>query len=1790
MRQRKKKIGLITLLLLMVVGVGSLWADITGTTLTVTTDPPAQSGIKFNGGVAVSLKAAWTAGDTPPFAATFNVGGGGPSIGTVDTAGHDATLLVTGSTLGQGDGKAFGVSVIETSQVNPTPGTANGDKSIDIDMIPPTITVVVDSPTGIFSNIAPNNVVRFTVNSTNKPLAGEPAITISPNPGSGWVPDGTPTTKDFRYTLTLSTAAPGNYTIRAVGKDNTLPTTAANSGAGQTNFTVKTDGPSAGTISASTPTSNSKNQTVSFAGKVSPAMATLAIFETTSGTPAKVGDATINGENWSASVPNLAEGKHKFVVKGTDNLGNPSASSNEFEVGIDLTPPQVASLTQPSTPTNKTAINISGGGALDLDTNGVKSLPVKVGLFKSGSPTRAPILTVSANADGTFTFNDVPLTVGESNTFYVQTEDAANGPPGNLSAYSTNVSVRQDGNPAGPATLLLARGASFASASLPITPPPYLGVGDYNLQVTFDKEMDQSVKLSVGVKPASGAEIVSTNGSWVGSQTYLGTVSIPAGQSSVWDGSANLRIFGAKDTAGNTMTEQSIPNAFSADTTPPVTTMDTMDTIYIGSDTPPVTLRGNSQDALSGIGFVEIATQSFTGGPIVTNRVPIFNGQSADWTYNWNTTNLGAGKYKLWVYAADQAKPDFNLEPRKDYRIVIVSRTSPSVDRISFDDESGDMNTPANPVPTVSSDVVKLSAIVRDNGGTGINFNVPPFAFTLVHDSTNTNIAGNYTNNGSDTIYFTFPKINLNGTYTVSVTPADKAGNVAPASASRTFLFDTTPPTDIVFLPPTGATVENTYPPIAVDQVWALNRSEPNFGTTSSTIEVTYNGLVVGNQIPQASVTTLIWDLYGANTHPSDQSGDGRYDITVVPTDQFGNTGPATRSYFFLDTQAPVITSRIPTDTWIGLANTNMRVDFSDAPNDIASIAGAAKAQDATWQGGQGSGINMATSSFFADMDAVTATGTPVAGANAFQLTRPNPPATADGVATITLRVRAADGVTLNQPNISSFTFSHLFDYFRPEFTFDLPLANHKYRQQTVVVKGSVRDQGTFADLAVVEAKARPETDPWVILSCVPSLPTKIASHSGVLDISTHTDGPLNIFGTCKDRGGNESSPNPQAAAGQFTQVTITIDRTPPAAPKLVLPLNDSISGTRGIRFKWSSVTDGDRYLFQISDDSSFNNVLNHVSNSYGLVGQITQMTEAAYSVPKDGTFFWRVAAIELCEDGQNVSSFSTTWRVNVDTVKPKVLEVQPTPSTGNKITTGMVTFTIRFSENMDTTVTPVVSLTSAGGQLMLIEQLSYKDNTWTGTTVIPKNSSAMYDGNATIAISNAKDLAGNQMESDSTHGVVINTGPAFEVKLFSNPAHEYELVIVTRSTEALQAPPTCSVTQSAARIPVPMNFLKERYYSGSYRINPDQPGKAYIDVTGTDLHGMIGRASVEFTVTALIPDAKVVLQSSDGKATLNVAANSVERKSALYILPRQESDNVSGAVQSAGILGNRVVAPVRVSQKDLVEILPLEELGPTSVRLMRRVWYSAQVGNLALKVPADKVNIYRQAGNTWVFCGGTLRNGRITAQLGGLGKLSLMADVSAPQMLRLTPGNLDRLEDPLPTFEGSFSDFGSGLASTGIALMIDGIPQPDVIMTDNGNLSYQVKKPLSKGAHRVSIEVSDKAGNTLRNDFTVTAPGPFGLDELQAYPNPAVGNMVFFTYNLQQRADDIALKIYDSAGHKVTGFDTGDFTALASGKIRWDLTNGDGDRVANGIYFYKFEAKRNGRTLKTRGKLAVMR
>jgi hypothetical protein len=221
-------------------------------------------------------------------------------------------------------------------------------------------------------------------------------------------------------------------------------------------------------------------------------------------------------------------------------------------------------------------------------------------------------------------------------------------------------------------------------------------------------------------------------------------------------------------------------------------------------------------------------------------------------------------------------------------------------------------------------------------------------------------------------------------------------------------------------------------------------------------MEVRYNGNIIGEQVPNVATAT-VWDIGGpTQTLPKDQSGDGRYDITVMPRDIYGNIGSAVRSYFNYDCVPPVITSftpavslKVASPTWFGLSQSEISVSVSDAPKDIITYKGNMDnglpamgfdfntvqiPGDPNWYNGQGSGVNTTTSSFTITVDGVESGPATVAGLK-FSQPRPNVPAdTSAGVLDVRVSMNIQDNVNNGQtiPNASMASYTLKFDYLNP--------------------------------------------------------------------------------------------------------------------------------------------------------------------------------------------------------------------------------------------------------------------------------------------------------------------------------------------------------------------------------------------------------------------------------------------------------------------------------------------------------------------------------------------------------------------------------------------------------------------------------------------------------------------------------------------------------------------------------------------------------------------------------------
>jgi hypothetical protein len=146
------------------------------------------------------------------------------------------------------------------------------------------------------------------------------------------------------------------------------------------------------------------------------------------------------------------------------------------------------------------------------------------------------------------------------------------------------------------------------------------------------------------------------------------------------------------------------------------------------------------------------------------------------------------------------------------------------------------------------------------------------------------------------------------------------------------------------------------------------------------------------------------------------------------------------------------------------------------------------------------------------------------------------------------------------------------------------------------------------------------------------------------------------------------------------------------------------------------------------------------------------------------------------------------------------------------------------------------------------------------------------------------------------------------------------------------------------------------------------------------------------------------------------------------------------------------------------------------------------------------------------------------------------------------------------------------------------------------GTLEFCLPENLEGGRrYRLILEASDNLDHrsSVAVDFNLVASDDERLTLGAVYnvPNPFDRDTTFFVE--MNRPAEVTIRIFTSSGHSVRVLRAGTIspTQGSSTGIRWDGLDADGDRLSNGVYFYKLTARVSGggETSRTE-RLAVLR
>lgn len=610
-----------------------------------------------------------------------------------------------------------------------------------------------------------------------------------------------------------------------------------------------------------------------FVDSVAPAVSLL--------TPA---DGTVTNDN-TVTVSGTAEASAGIAVTVFDNIGQVVFTGSTTANAAGLWSLNTAALVDGAYTVVAVASDLAGNTASD-GPNGfeVDTVDPTVALITpvNGLETNDSTPAISGTAEAG---SDVEVTVTNNLGVVVFTGNptvAANG------SWSIDSSTLVDGVYTVSATATDA--ANNSASAGPNTFTVDTAAPTVSLVTPADNSITNDATVTVSGAAEDGSEVTVTVLDALSQVAFQGTTTAASGAYSVdtsalADGVYTVSVV-AEDAAGNTA--NSGPHSFEVDTTAPAVALIAPADGDLTNDTTPLVSGTADVDADVEVTITDDAgVVVFTGTPTV----------ATDGSWSITSSTLVDGVYTVEVTATDAANNTASAGPNT----FTVDNTEPSIALL----------TPAN----LSSTNDTTPAVTgTTEPGAEVNVEVRDASNTLVFTGDATVAAsGNWSITST-----VLPE----GTYTVSATATDDAGNTASAGPN-TFTVDTTDPAVVILTPADG------------------DSTNDNTTTVSGTAEVGSTVQVVvedsAGQVVFTGAPTVEND--GTWTIDTTALGDGIYTATATATDAGGNSASDDVT-FNVDTVDPVVVIVAPAD---GSFTANVRPEISGTSEPDSTVEVALK-------------------------------------------------------------------------------------------------------------------------------------------------------------------------------------------------------------------------------------------------------------------------------------------------------------------------------------------------------------------------------------------------------------------------------------------------------------------------------------------------------------------------------------------------------------------------------------------------------------------------------------------------------------------------------------------------------------------------------------------------------------------------------------------------------------------------------------------------------------------------------
>ena len=119
----------------------------------------------------------------------------------------------------------------------------------------------------------------------------------------------------------------------------------------------------------------------------------------------------------------------------------------------------------------------------------------------------------------------------------------------------------------------------------------------------------------------------------------------------------------------------------------------------------------------------------------------------------------------------------------------------------------------------------------------------------------------------------------------------------------------------------------------------------------------------------------------------------------------------------------------------------------------------------------------------------------------------------------------------------------------------------------------------------------------------------------------------------------------------------------------------------------------------------------------------------------------------------------------------------------------------------------------------------------------------------------------------------------------------------------------------------------------------------------------------------------------------------------------------------------------------------------------------------------------------------------------------------------------------------------------------------------------------LPNDEYQLQVRATDASENTVESQiYRFRLEEPVSITHLLNVPNPIRTNTVF-TYNLAQAPDQVTVKIYTVSGRLIRTIEDAS-SRRGYNETDWDARDENGERLANGVYFYKVIVETDGRKI----------